>query len=218
MISCFSCSRKIEFRNIRNLSEIIETFATGSLEPEALCAASPSTLMFLDNLKQPHDVYWLDCSSAKPKLMEKKIRASSEFGSTFDICYIPDEVKPLLIAATMWSGNAYNTLNKELEWRVDMRGDSLTSVGKYILVCSYYGYGIEMFSLQEGKNLGYLITKGQNGLGKPRHVRWCNATSSLVVTHEIKKKLHISNIKFDWEHPFKQINRDGCVIIKSFHS
>ena len=136
---------KIEFRNIKNLSEIIHTFETGSLSPETLCTASPSTLLFVDESKQPHDVYWLDCSSDKPKLMEKKISTALDYA--FDICYVPDEVKPLLIVADVGLGNAYNCLNNEMEWSVTMHGNSLTTDGKYLLVCSYAGDGIEMFSL-----------------------------------------------------------------------
>ena len=128
-------------------------------------------------------------------VVEKKI--STAFDYAFDICYVPDEVQPLLIVADVGLGNAYNCLNNEMERSVTMHGNSLATDGKYLLVCSYAGDGIEMFSLSDGKNLGYLITEGQNGLGTPRHVRWCNATSSLVVAHEIKKKIHISIIKFD---------------------
>ena len=195
--SCFRLSPKIEFRNIKNLSEKIHTFTTGLLYPETFCTASPSTLLFLDKSKQTRDVYWLDCSSTKPKLMKKLSIELEHAFAGYDMCYVPDEVRPLLIGADLRSGNAFNCLNNEIEWSNWMHGNSLTTDGKYLLVCSHARDEIEMFSLSDGKNLGCLITKGQNGLGKPRHVRWCNATSYLVVAHEIKKKIHISTIKFD---------------------
>ena len=105
---------KIEFRSLNYLSQIIRTFSAGSIDPGALCAASASTLLFVDHLKESSDVYWLDCNEDEPKLTGKKI--SIDLGHVSDICYVLNERKPLLLATQYGLSHAYNILTNKQEW------------------------------------------------------------------------------------------------------
>ena len=51
---------------------------------------------------------------------------------------------------------------------------------------------IQMFSFPDGKYLGCLIREGEQGLGLPTFLCWCEAMSSLVIVH--------------WKHAQYQIN------------
>ena len=69
----FRYEHQIEFRSLSDLSQIIHSYSTDGLRPEALCAASPSTLLFVDRSKLLGEVHWLDCSGTEPKLTGKKL-------------------------------------------------------------------------------------------------------------------------------------------------
>ena len=157
----------IEFRDLR---QRINTFSTGSLKPGAMCAASASTLLFEDDSKIPRDVYWLGCSGTEPRLTGKKVR--TEVNYIWDMCYVPDDRRPLLINTDGDNVLAYNTVNNNLDWSSEVRGRSVATDGsKYVLVRSRYDNDIKMLSLSDGNDLGCLIREGDQGLGMLSRVR-----------------------------------------------
>ena len=91
----FRFDHEIEFRSLSDLSQIVQSYSTGTLQPTDICAAFPSTLLFVHKSKGPPDVYWLDCNGTEPKLTGKKIRTGLK--CTMDICHIPDKQKSLLV-------------------------------------------------------------------------------------------------------------------------
>ena len=184
---------KIEFRDISDLSRIIYSYSTGSLKLEPLCAASPSTLLFVDKSKGPRDVYWLDCSEAEPKLTGKKISTDANF--IYEICFTPDKMKPLVVAASLSSLYAYNAVNNKLEWNCKVKSFDVTTDGEYILARTENG--VHTVSRLDGKHLGCLVRNGDQGLGSIYNVQWCNSTSSLIVAHEVNNEYYISSIQFE---------------------
>ena len=202
---CFRVARKIEFRNIRDLGKVIHTYSTDSLEPDSLCAASASTLLFLDQSKAfSGDVYWLDCSEAEPKLTGKKINI--EFRHALDICYLQDEREPLLIASKGRSVVAYSALTSQQKWcnntvagvadsAVNKKRHSVTTDGcNYVM--AHHFHDIKIMSLETGEDFGDLPGQRDHGLEIPFKVRWCNATSSLIVAHQVNFDYCISTIQF----------------------
>ena len=184
---------KIEFRSLQDLSQVICIFSTGPYKPGALSTAFPSTLLFADRSKSSHNVCWLDCSGNEPKLDGKYINIILNYVD--DICYIPDEKKPLLVATDQLSSvQAYNAVNNNLEWSTQVRGYSITTDGQQLLVCNRDD-GIRMLSLSGGESLGRLIRKGDGGLGMPYWVRWSDNISSLFVAHAVNREYHISAIE-----------------------
>ena len=190
---CFRLSNKIEFRSLHDLRKILYNFSTGSLLPGDLFAASPSTLLFVDKNKLPNKVYWLDCSGTEPKLTGKKINTTLNF--IWDTCYIPDEKKPLLVGCKNESVFAFDVVSNKVEWKTQVCGCSVTTDGHNVLTRA--GNEIKLLSLSDGKGLGCLIRDGDQDLGELDEVRWCNATSSLVVAHWVINEYYISTIQFE---------------------
>ena len=115
-----------------------------------------------------------------------------------DMCIVPYESNPILVASDLEyrSVAAYNLLNSELQWSIQMQARSITTDGRdYILGVG--GGGIMMVSLSNNTNLGVLIRNGDKGLGKIKLVDWCNKTASLLVAHEVNKKINLSTIQFE---------------------
>ena len=84
-----------------------------------------------------------------------------------DMCIVPYESKPLLVASDLKYGSvaAYNLLSSELQWSIQTHARSITTDGcHYILGVG--GDGLMMVSLSNNKNLGVLIRNGDKGLGK----------------------------------------------------
>ena len=116
----------------------------------------------------------------------------------WDICYVPNERKPLLFATQYRLLHGYDALTNKLEWKSEVGGNSLTTdCHSYVMVCAHGLDYFCMLSLPDGKKLGYLMRDGDQGLGKLKHVRWCNMTSSLIVVHDVDKEIHISTIQFE---------------------
>ena len=190
----FRQARKIEFRSLTDLSQITYNFSTGYIDPGALCAASTSTLLVVHQSMKPSDAYWLDCSEDEPKLTGKKITIDFQ-GKVWDICYVPNERNPLLLAIQYGLSHAYNTITNKLEWNNKVGGSCITTDGhrsNYVLVCDKDS--IKILSLSDGKNLGSLIRKEDHKL---KGVRWCNVTSSLIIVHDVDEEIHISTIQFE---------------------
>ena len=114
----------------------------------------------------------------------------------WDICYISDEKKPLLVCSYSSNVFACDAVNNKLEWNTLISGYSVTTDGRnYVLAVT--GYEIKLLSLSDGKDLGYLIREGDQGLGKSRKVPWCSTTMSFVVVHYLNEKYHVSRIQFE---------------------
>ena len=92
--------RRIEFRDDSNLSKVVENYAVTHL-PSRLCTAiptnetsssdasatSPSTLLFyVDYLRTPRKVRWLDCGASPPKPAEGCNVTDTMHAVTHDIC------------------------------------------------------------------------------------------------------------------------------------
>ena len=196
---CFRLRHMIEFRSLSDLSQIIQNFSTGSFEPAALCSRSSTTLLFVNRSEIPRSICEIDCRGAAPILLRKKIW--TEMLHVADMCIVPYERKPLLVASDLEYGSvtAYNLLSNELEWSIQTHVSSITTDGRdYILGVG--GDGIMMFSLLNNKNLGVLIRHGDKGLGKIKLVDWCNKTASLLVAHGVNKKINLSTIQFECQY------------------
>ena len=111
----------------------------------------------------------------------------------YDMCYVKDGDKQLLVVSAGGEGlHAYNTVTDELEWKVEgklpgmgkkMDAWGVTTDGRGHLFLADYENGIQMFSTA-GRYLGCLI--GDEDLGSPHRVRWCDETSSILAAFEKK--------------------------------
>ena len=155
---------------------------------------SPSTLLLVEteqdgrNIRQ---VRILDCSISPPKLIDSvlsKIPANS-----IDACVVERGDKNLAVFAHE-DLSAYDMNTGELEWTVKKIADeydyikttSVTTDGHgNLYVCrggdSQKGY-IGMIS-PYGVFIKIIVKYGEQGLGEPKWIRWCEQTQSVIVAH-----------------------------------
>ena len=179
-------------------------------EPDMLCTAGPSTLMYSDCdmkssltsdlRKAPRIIRWLDCSSSTPT-PDGELNIQQE--TVYGMCCITFEGKSLLVTTDQWDSaiKSYSRESRELVWSKEGR---LPGMGKemgpwditadgqgYLFVADESNKCIQKFCIT-GKYLGVLLKEGEQDLGELKHVQWNSATSSLVVVHQKGKEGHIS--------------------------
>lgn len=178
-------------------------------KPDGLFASSvPSVLLCEAQGSCPYEVHLLDCSGSEPKPLDGKNVIHTQRLCVSDMCVAQVGSKYLLVATdgSRYGGgvSAYKIKTDELEWSV--RG-KLEGMKKIMEACEVTtdGHGhlflwdsnnksIQMFST-EGRYLGTVMRKGEQGMGKPFDIQWCKANSSLVVGHKKEGKSSISFIQ-----------------------
>ena len=171
-------------------------------QPGALCAVSPSILVYVDMSKNPRQLHWLDCSKAQPKLLG--ITANTNLRYLRDMCTVKLENEALLIVLPYDAKeyiHAYSSTG-QLKWSGQkkipsgtFKSNSLAGDGSgRIFVADDTNNCIQMFSALDGQYLGCFMNKGDQGLGDVSILRWCEATSSLVVGHYNDYKYFISDV------------------------
>ena len=116
-----------------------------------------------------------------------------------DMCRV-EGTNNLVIALTGWfqeiKGTGLHTYNVDTEdrkWSVKEKNPTnliddicfagVTTDGNgHLFVCDVNNACVQMFST-EGTYIGPLIKKGEQGLGCPKWICWCKASSSLLVSH-----------------------------------
>ena len=100
--------------------------------------------------------------------------------------------------------HAYDAASEEQNWSVKEKNSAnqindicfagVTTDGNgHLFVCDVNNTCVQIFST-DGTYMGPLIKKGQQGLGCPEWICWCEASSSLVVSHTDKNQSD-SNVK-----------------------
>ena len=156
-----------------------------------LRAVSESTLVYIDDSKNPREVHQLDCGNLPPRSPSGYKSICLSEGVWWDMCFVNEQNKNLLIIASVEMNGieAYNTDSGSLEWKGEIPGMQkcgVTSDGHgHIFVCgeTRANNSIHMLSASDGKYQGSLIGEGEQGLGVPLRVVWSEPTSSLIVTH-----------------------------------
>ena len=80
----------------------------------AICAGTPSTLLYEDTSKSPREVHCLDLSGAEPKPAAGKRVIHTELDNITDMCVVQDGNEQMLIVAHMNGVFAYNTETDEV--------------------------------------------------------------------------------------------------------
>ena len=127
-----------------------------------------------------------------------------------DMCRV-EGTNNLIITLTGWCREikgtgfySYNVDTEEQKWKVKEKNPTsmpdnicfagVTTDGNgHLFVCDINNSCVQMFST-DGTYIGPLIKKGDQGLGCPEWIRWCEASSSLVVSHRDKEHPE-SNVK-----------------------
>ena len=185
----------IEFRSLNNLQDVILSHSVSPHQPGVLCTVSPCTLLYVDHSKTASEIHWLDLKDLKPKFGRwaadvPRINNCSA-GTDTPICYVPDGGTHLLVFVCDHGIFAYNKAKENLEWEIEkilqgnekpMDAVDVASDGRgNLFVCDRANECIQMFSVSDGQYLGCLIKKGEQGLGYPWRLKWCENKSSLIV-------------------------------------
>ena len=127
-----------------------------------------------------------------------------------DICFVQQSDKELLVVNrnldSVCEIQAYNTATSTLEWRIrgrlpgmgtDVDPLGITTDGRgHLFVCDGANRCIFVVSA-DGKFVGILLLEGEQNLGEPRKIRWCDTVESLVVSNKRDEKWNVSilNVK-----------------------
>ena len=127
-----------------------------------------------------------------------------------DMCRV-EGTDNLVITLTGWFQDikgtgfySYDVATQEQKWSVKKKNATnmptdicfagvTTDRNGHLFVCDVNNACVEMFST-DGTYIGPLIKKGEQGLGCPEWIRWCETSSSLVVSHKDKEHRE-SNVK-----------------------
>ena len=170
---------------------MILSHAVAPHAPGELCAASQNTLLFVDTQEEPRKVRWIDCSRSTPKIL-KSITTQQD-----QICeMIFSEEDSSVIATADDCIHAYNTSTSKTSWKNQHESGfvGITSDGGGNLFISTVNSAIKVLS-PSGEHRGYLVKEGEQRLGKPLAVRWCEMTSSLIVAHRRDGAWFLSDVK-----------------------
>ena len=185
----FSSTNQIEFRNKENLAEIVLTHSVAPHKPGRLCTVSPPVIVYSDTAKNPKQLHWLDCSEAKPKPLG--ITVNPNLDVVQDMCVAESENETLLIVMARKENvpiQAYNSTSGQLKWSAQKSFESFNveadDNGRLYVADTTYKC-IKMFSASDGTYLGSFIKRGDQGLGIPYGLGWCETPRSLVVGHHI---------------------------------
>ena len=160
-------------------------------------------MLVYENRSKNPQLHWLDCSEAKPKPLG--ITANTNVPFVQDMCTAKLEKEALLIVLPYDANEsiqAYNSTTGQLKWSAQkkipsgtFRSYSVTGDGNgRLFVADYTNNFIQMSSASDGQYLGCFMNKGDQGLGILYRLRWCEATSSLVVAHHVGGTCFISDI------------------------
>ena len=200
----------IEFRQLKNLTEIITTHSVAQHQPQGLIKAAPSTLIYVDAGQTPAGVHWLQCEAAVPTTdaRVRHVNYARQTGSLSCHAQNGDNQLLLFVSDSRERIIAHNVENGIIQWQtgdnlpgmahpLDVRGIAVGGRG-HLFVCDFNNYAIQMFSVSDGQYLGCLIKEGDQSFGKPARISCCKMTSSLVVAHLVDRKWTISVIRLQY--------------------
>ena len=146
---------------------------------------------------------YLDCT-VSPPLLSKKIFASYPLITVINACFYETARKRIILGVTRHrsqdgfidslckidiTDNGFNryTQLESFTGPQDISPVGITTDGcRRIFVSDPKSECIRVYDLND-KYKGQVLRKGEQGLGKPGAIRWCNATSSLVISHHDEK-------------------------------
>ena len=164
-------------------------------------------LLFVDHKKHPHEAKWLDCSKSPPEPAEDAGSIHVQHDIVWDLCctFMKNSNQRLLITTGGFDGvNAHNSDADKLEWSVngglsgvedEMTAEGVTSDGHgHLFVSDENNKCVHVFSIS-GDHVGTVLHEGEQGLGRPRLIHWCDSSFSLIVAHIIDEQYCISQVE-----------------------
>ena len=206
---------KIEFREIGILDKVVLSYQVRQCRPGRMCtsssasssSSSKSMLVYVDHKKHPHEAKWLDCTKSPPEPAEDAGSVHVQHDLVWDLCctFVKNGKQRLLITTGGFDGiNAHSAETDKQEWSLkggisgvedEMTAEGVTSDGRgHLFVCDENNKCVHVFTTS-GDHVGAVLREGEQGLGRPRLIHWCDGSSSLIVGHIIDEYYCISQIE-----------------------
>ena len=182
---------KIDFHDEINLDKVILTRIVSPHCPGELCTPSTTTatttLIYHDKSQNSQGLIWLDCAVLMAQVQAMRLPQLSQI---HEMTWMEN----LLVATDGHKIHAFNSSSGQPKWCIDrnMNPKTLSGDGRgHLFVLDSGNTSIEVFST-DGNYKVCLIKAGEQGLGVPMRIRWCDTTRSLVVAHCKNKTLFFS--------------------------
>ena len=165
----------------------------------ATSTSSPEVLLYVDQRRRARDVRYLDFSTFPPKASNMKtirLTDSSQDFWLYDTCCIPQGDDQLIITSFGSNGiYAFDARTGNIKWKAfehvpgmqcSLRARGIaTDENGHLFVCDADNRCVQMFSL-DGDYLGSVLRYGEENMGIPNRICWCQKRSSFVVVHQEK--------------------------------
>ena len=197
---------KINFHDANKLSKILLTYSVLPRVPTRLCSLPPSLLLYEDVTSVPHEIRWLDCSTATIKPADGVHVTKTQQRFIQDMCCVQVGDKTLVVATSGFGGAiyAYNTAQNAIEWtvegrlpgmRTNMKPHGVTTDGQgHLFVCDSDNKCIQMFSM-DGEFMGSVLKEETQGFDQLAAICWSWSSNSLILVHRKNLKCSISIIR-----------------------
>ena len=195
---------KIDFHDFDDLDNVIYSHSVAPDKPGDIIEVFAGCVLYVDELKKPCEIKWLDCTCASPKPNSRQNTIHTNSEKAQNMCYITDNNKKLLFFVNVQRElNAFNIENDKLEWCVKGKLPnnsevfvpfSLTADGNgHIFVCDVGNRCIQMFSTN-GRYMHALIKEGEQDIGMPMVINWNKTRSCLMVLHIHSDLWHVNKL------------------------
>ena len=88
--------QKIDFFDLNNLNRIVLSYSVAPHKPTILCAMFSTTLLYVDDSKDPREIQFLDCNTSRPRPAIGNIFHGYLFHLVVKRCYFPFRSQMLL--------------------------------------------------------------------------------------------------------------------------
>ena len=182
---------KIDFHDEVNLDKVLLSRIVSPHWPGELCT-SPSTrtttLIYHDKSQNSQGIIWLDCAVSPPQQI--KVMGFQQLKQIHEMTY----TRNLLVATDGHGIQAFDSSSGQPKWSIErnMNPKALSADGRgHLFVSDSANTSIEVVST-DGNYKVCLIKAGEQGLGVPMRIRWCDTTGSLIVAHCKNKTMFLS--------------------------
>ena len=201
----FLCSlddNRIDFHDAKQLAQIVQSYSVAPHRPFVLCSSNElkARLFYAVGFKMGlklRAVEQLDCHVSPPVPVHENEIAVWFFPT--DVCTTQLNGEELLVTTSSEGVLIIGRKTKQVDFKNTIKSRSITADRKgNVFVIDHSDECIHRFNLNaQFRYVGILLKGGDDVLGKPVMIRWCNSVSSLVVAHVINETIYISMVHVD---------------------
>ena len=179
-----------------------------------MCTESSHVLLNVDVYR--NEIRW--CTTGSPVPLTFTRATEVRQSDIKDICIVQHEGRTLIVVADYYDGIfGFNAETGEVDWKFysdelsiskeetkdgedgtgedEMYASSVTADNRgNLFVCDTNNCCIHAFTT-DGEYQGVAFKRGDEGLGKPKRIRWCQTLSSLIIAHQQGNTCSVNIVK-----------------------